>query len=192
MAGTVENLTYRPRHLRMAVDWFFNSEDFAGCLKSDEVSIIGHSMGGYTALAAAGGVPASFSHESSDGQSHHIETTSDPRIKALVLLAPATVWFKDEGALNAVDLPILLLAGEKDQYTPPDPHAQIVLNGVPDREKVQYRVVENAGHFSFLSPFPETMIHPQFLPSQDPPGFNREHFQEELNEEITDFLMRNS
>jgi predicted dienelactone hydrolase len=174
----------------MAVVWFFYSEDFAGCFESDVVSIIGHSMGGYTALAAAGGLPVSFSHESQDGASHLIEVTKDPRIKSLVLLAPATVWFNEENALNAVDCPILLIAAEKDQYTPPDFHAQIVLNGVPDQEKIQYRVVENAGHFSFLSPFPETMIHSKFLPSQDPPGFNREYFQEELNAEITDFLMR--
>lgn len=191
MEGTVENLTHRPRHIRMAADWFFNSKDFAGVLKPDAVSLIGHSMGGYTALAAAGGVPTSFPYESTDGQSQLIQVTPDPRIKSLVLLAPASVWFKADGALNAVDIPILMLVGEKDQYTPSF-HAQIILNGIPDHEKVLHRIVENAGHFSFLSPFPEAMSNPSFPPSQDPLGFNRESFQHELNEEITDFLLRNT
>ncbi|MCY9514785.1 alpha/beta hydrolase family protein [Paenibacillus apiarius] len=169
MEGTVENLTHRPRHIRMAADWFFNSKDFAGVLKPDAVSLIGHSMGGYTALATAGGVPTSFPYESADGQSHLIQVTPDPRI----------------------NIPILMLVGEKDQYTPSF-HAQIILNGIPDHEKVQHRIVENAGHFSFLSPFPEAMTNASFPPSQDPLGFDRESFQHELNAEITDFLLRNT
>lgn len=189
--GTVENLTNRPRHIRMSIDWFLNSKYFARFLKPDVVALIGHSMGGYTALAAAGGVPTSFPHESPDGQPHLIHVTPDPRIKALVLLAPASVWFKDDDALNAVDIPILMLVGEKDQYTPYF-HAQLILNGVPDKKKVQHRVVANAGHFSFLSPFPESMKNVSFPPSQDPPGFNRERFQHELNTEITEFLLRHT
>lgn len=187
--GTVDNLTLRPRHLSMAVDWFFNSRDFSGHIKSDAVSLIGHSMGGYTALAAVGGVPTSFPHESPDGQPHLIHVTPDSRIKSIVLLAPATVWFKAKRALNAVDIPILMFVGEKDPYTPYF-HGEIILNGVPDPEKVEHKIVKNAGHYSFLSPFPENMINPGFPPSQDPPGFNREHFHQEMNAEITEFLLR--
>lgn len=191
MEKTTENLIHRPRHIRKAIDWFFNSMDFAGILKPGVVSLIGHSMGGYTALAAAGGVATSFSYESKDGQSNIIHVTPDSRIKSLVLLAPASVWFKADGALNGVNIPILMIVGEKDQYTP-DFHAQIILNGILDHEKVQYRIVENGGHFSFLSPFPEAMTNASFPPSQDPPDFNRENFQHELNEEVTDFLLRNT
>jgi predicted dienelactone hydrolase len=43
--GAVENLTNRPRHIRTVVDWFFTSGKFAGFLKPDAVSIIGHSLG---------------------------------------------------------------------------------------------------------------------------------------------------
>lgn len=191
LEGTVENLTHRPRHIRTAIDWFVGRKDFAKALKPDAVSLIGHSMGGYTILAAAGGVPTSFPYESPDGQSHRIPVTPDPRMKSLVLLAPASVWFQDPGALNAVDLPILMLVGEKDHYTPYF-HAQIILNGVPDPKRIQHRIVENAGHFSFLSPFPEAMITASFPPSQDPPGFHRQTFHHELNAEILDFLLRNA
>ncbi|CAH8246437.1 alpha/beta hydrolase [Paenibacillus melissococcoides] len=90
--------------------------------------------------------------------------------------------------MNAVDIPIFMLVGEKDQYTPSF-HAQSILNGIPDHEKVQHRIVEIAGHFSFLSPFPEAMTNASFPPSPDPLGFNRESFQHERNEEITRFFV---
>ncbi|RUT33670.1 alpha/beta hydrolase [Paenibacillus zeisoli] len=188
LGNTVQNLTNRPRHLRMAVDWFFEDNLFKRMVEPDAVSLIGHSLGGYTALAAAGGVPTSLPHEDPDGLPKLIEVIPDPRIQSLVLLAPATVWYREEGALRAVHTPILMLDAEKDPYTPPF-HAQIILRGVPDRERITYRTIDNAGHFSFLTPFPELMRAPTFLPSQDPPGFDREHFHEILNAEVLDFLL---
>jgi len=189
LEGTVKNLENRPSHIHTAIDWFFESEKFARFLKADSISMIGHSMGGYTSLAVAGGIPTSFSNESLDGKPKQINVEHDRKIKSLVLLAPATVWFKDKGALSGVDIPILMIAGEKDQYTPPL-HAQIVLEGVADNSKIKYKIIENAGHFSFLSPFPQSMIKPEFIPSQDPFGFDREKFHNELNIEILDFLMQ--
>jgi pimeloyl-ACP methyl ester carboxylesterase len=91
--------------------------------------------------------------------------------------------------LSGVNIPILMLVGEKDEYTPYY-HAQIILDGVPDKAKIQHRIVENAGHYSFLSPFPESMTNAAFPPSQDPFGFNRESFHHELNAEVLDFLLR--
>ncbi|MCY7483962.1 alpha/beta hydrolase family protein [Paenibacillus alvei] len=187
LEGTMQNLANRPRHIRMAIDCFFENEGFAEKIIPNDVSVIGHSLGGYTALAAAGGEPTSFPHESPDGQPQRIEVTPDPRIQSLVLLAPASVWFQSEEALRMINIPILMLDAEKDPFTPAF-HAQIIMNGVADRDKVQYRTVQNAGHFSFLSPFPASMVSPSFPPSQDPPGFDRIQFQEELYAEITRFL----
>ena len=189
LEGTIQNLADRPKHLSMAIDWFAADEMFRHRVRPNEASVVGHSLGGYTALAAAGGVPTSFPRESPDGAERVVETTPDPRIRALALLAPATVWFRREGALRRVDAPILMLDAEKDPYTPPF-HAEIVLGGVADPTKIRYRTIPGAGHFSFLSPFPEAMRNPSFLPSQDPPGFDRERFHGELNAEIAAFLKR--
>ncbi|WP_334074401.1 MULTISPECIES: alpha/beta hydrolase family protein [Paenibacillus] len=185
--GTVENLTIRPRHLTRAIDYFYESEWCADSINSDTVSVIGHSMGGYTALAAAGGKPTSFPHESPNGIAEQIAVAADPRIRSLVLLAPASVWFRKPNALDEVHLPILLLAAEKDDYTPHF-HSQIILEGVKDRSKVEFAVIHGAGHFSFLSPFPEKMRHPAFLPATDPPGFDRPAFHQVLNARVLDFL----
>jgi predicted dienelactone hydrolase len=191
LVNTVDNLVNRPKHVVMAINWFFLSRKFVGLLKPDSVAIIGHSMGGYTALAVAGGVPASFPRESPDGHSRQINVTPDRRVRALVLLAPASYWFRKEGALKEVDIPILMLTGEKDEYMPrPYYHAKIILDGVPDRSKVRCRIVKNAGHFSFLSKFPESMTNKEFPPSQDPPGFDRSEFLPEMNNEVLEFLLR--
>lgn len=189
LEGTVENLENRPRHIYTAIDWFLEDEKFAGVLKTNSISIIGHSTGGTTALSVAGGIPTSLPNESSDGQPKQINVAHDRKIKSLVLLAPGTVWFKEKGALSGVDIPILMITAEKDQFIQPF-HAQIVLEGVADSSKVEHRIVENAGHFSFLSPFPEFMVTPEFFPAQDPVGFDREQFHNELNIEVLDFLMK--
>jgi len=52
LANAIENFEGRPRHVRIIVDWAFTSSPFAAHLARDGVAVIGHSLGGYTALAA--------------------------------------------------------------------------------------------------------------------------------------------
>ena len=185
--NTPNNLVARPRHLTLAIDGLLAK--FGAALRPDWVALIGHSLGGYTALALAGGQPGSLPYEHADGTPQPIPTTPDARVRALVLLAPATVWYRAADALRNVRVPILLLMGEKDEWVP-DFHAQIVLNGVADRRQVQHRIIENAGHYSFFSLFPPERTGPAFPPSQDPPGFDRARFQGELQVEILQFLLQ--
>jgi hypothetical protein len=51
---------------------------------------------------------------------------------------------------------------------------QIALKSMPDRSQVIFREIKNAGHFSFLSSFPEEMKNPNFLPKANPEGFDRD------------------
>jgi predicted dienelactone hydrolase len=189
LEGTAENLENRPRHINIAIDWFLESEKFSRFIKSDSISIIGHSTGGCTALSVAGGIPTSLPNESSDGKPKQINVEHDKKISSLVLLAPGTFWFREKGSLGGVDIPILMITAEKDEFIEPF-QAQIVLDGVVNSTKVEHKIVENAGHFSFLSPFPEFMITPEFFPAMDPAGFDRQKFQDELNLEILNFLMK--
>jgi predicted dienelactone hydrolase len=180
LEGTHENLENRPRHVRLTLDAVLSDAGFAAGTRPDEVALIGHSIGAYTALAVAGGRPWSETRQK-------VEVVADPRVRALVLLAPATGWYLAPESLLDVDVPILLLLAEHDPFTPRW-NADVVLAGVADRAKVTCRMIENAGHFSFLSPFPPAMKNAAFRPSVDPEGFDREEFHRRLPGEVLEFL----
>lgn len=188
-AESIEILADRPHHIRMVADWFFQSRH-APHLEPERYSVIGHSMGGYTALALAGGVPTSLPHQRPDRVALRIPVTADARVRALVLLAPATPWFRLRGALSAVDIPILMVASYHDLQAPYFYMCQLVLDGVPDASKVDYRLVEQAGHYSFLSPWPDALKSAAIPPSLDPPGFDRRAFLAQLYADISSFLER--
>lgn len=186
-AESLQLLADRPHHVRLAADWFFQSRH-AAQLEPERYSVIGHSLGGYTALALAGGVPSSLPHESPDRSVQRIPVTADPRLQALVLLAPATPWFRLPGALRDVRVPILMVASYHDLQAPYFYLCQLVLDGVADPSNVDYRLVEQAGHYSFLSPWPDALKSPAIPPSQDPPGFDRRAFLSQLYADISSFL----
>ena len=186
LANTASILENRPRHIRAVTDCLMSEAGIGPNLVQGSVGIIGHSLGGYTALALAGGVPTAFPHETADHQARRLQIVADERVKALVLLAPATAWFMAPGALRSVNVPILMFTAERDSHAPRW-HGEIIKHGV-DKTLVQHRSVPKAGHFSFLSPFPSEMVQPGFPPSQDPPGFDRSAFHVEMNSEILAFL----
>jgi len=189
LAFTEENLTRRPRQLRRVIDAAFAADGIGDRLAPD-VGVMGHSIGAYTALALAGGKPTSLAAESSDHRARPIEVTRDPRVAALALLAPATIWYREEGALEDVDVPVLMRAGEHDPHAPVMPHVDIVVDGLPDRGRVDHAVVPGAGHFAFQSVFPSAMTRPEFPPSQDPPGFDRAAYLDVLDTELVTFFRK--
>ncbi len=187
LEGTAANLENRPRHIRLAIDAAFADVAIGALLLPDKAALIGHSMGGYTALAVAGGRPIASPHETVGGQIQPVAVSRDRRVRALVLLAPACAWFWSDRALADIDVPIFLRTAEKDELAD---HLQVdfIKSGVRDPRQVEHRVVPNAGHHAFQSPFPRSMTRPDFLPSQDPEGFDRAAFQPVLYAEILSFL----
>lgn len=188
LSGTAANLENRPRHISLAIDAIFAGPAMNHHLAPERVSVIGHSIGGYTALAVAGGKPWAAPHESLDGKPHPVQVTPDERVRSLVLLTPATFWFLPE-SLSEVRVPILIRTGERDDLTPAS-HADTVIRGVYDPSLVEHKTIPGAGHFSFMSNFPPEMIRPDFPPSQDPEGFHREDIQPSLYADIAGFLKR--
>ena len=189
LSGTVANLENRPRHLHVVIDAALTDPIVGAHVAPRGVTIIGHSMGGYTALAVAGGKPTSLAQESPNGAAVTVPVRRDARVSALVLLAPATPWFMARGALADVDVPILMRTGERDMLTTAF-HAQVVASGLQDPAQLDHLVVANAGHFAFLSPYPPEMVSPAIPPSQDPPGFDRAAYLPVLFDEIVRFIRR--
>ncbi|MCP4119068.1 MAG: prolyl oligopeptidase family serine peptidase [Desulfobacteraceae bacterium] len=204
----------RPKHISAAMDAILNHDGFKTFIDKDRIGIIGHSAGGYTALAVIGGKPnpdnicahcgkhgedtvfcgrpAIFSNimgwfsSQGAGGGTIMENTHDPRIKAAVLLAPVGVLFNDEHSLARVNVPVRIYRAEKDEVLRYPYHAEVISKKLP--EEPEYVLVRNAGHYSFISPFPDSMKEDVGDAAMDPEGFNRGDFHEKMNREIAAFF----
>lgn len=188
LAGTAANLANRPRHVRLALDAVFADAAVGPSLAPGKAAVIGHSIGGYTALACAGGRPMALPNQAADGVARPVPVEPDPRIAAVALLAPALPWLMAPGALTDVHARVYARAGALDELAPPYVIERIV-RGLPASAPLDYQVVPGCGHFGFQSPFPPALAQqPGFAPAHDPPGFDRVAYQAELATELTAFL----
>ena len=187
LAGTPANLANRPRHVRLALDAALADAALGPHLAPDGAAVIGHSLGGYTALALAGGHPLALPNQTPDGVAHPVPVEPDPRVRALVLLAPALPWFMAPGALAEVRAPLLVRAGERDEHAPPY-FIERVLGSLPAGARLDYQVVPGAGHFAFFGPIPAALARGNFPPAYDPPGFDRAAYQPRLHHHVLAFL----
>jgi predicted dienelactone hydrolase len=178
--NTDEAARDRPRHLVHTIDALLAHETWGAHIDAQYIGAVGHSMGGFAALALGGGQPWSM-------QRVPLDTVADARIGTAVLLAPAIEWFRAHRALDSVRIPLLTMVGEHDPVTPAE-RVQHVLRALPPTVPSTIEVVPGAGHFAFITPFPAEMRRPDFPPSVDPPGFDREAFHERLPSRIAQFL----
>ena len=104
--STDVEVTARNRVLdtRFMIDEVEAGELAAGLADLDQVAVMGHSFGGFTALAMAGGFE---------------DIDADPRVDAIVPLAPASSRLDDK-ALASIDIPMLIVTGTNDETTPID------------------------------------------------------------------------
>lgn len=136
------------------------------------VAGVGHSIGATMLLALAGGQVWLRSGRC-------LPTITDARLDRLVLFAPATGFFQCPGALDAVRTPIRAWVGTNDVITPPA-QTNFLKEGLGDRVSVEVKVVDGAGHFSFMNELPPQISDP--LP-------NREAFLDSLAADLGAFVM---
>ena len=187
LANTAANLENRPRHITAALDAAFADPHLAGHLVSGRAAVFGHSMGGYTALAACGAKPIALPQQTADGKAAPVAVTPDPRVVAAILFAPALPWLMAPGALDGVHARVMVRACEKDETAPPF-FIEKIVRGLPPSAELDFGVVPAAGHFACFWP-----LHPALAklpPGQDPPGFDRAAYQPVLHADVLAFLTR--
>jgi predicted dienelactone hydrolase len=143
IAGTSDPIALaaanRPRDVSFVIDQMLArdrdpADALHGRIDERHIAVAGHSFGGFTALATAGGF---------------LDYQPDPRVDAIVPIAPATFGFTDE-ELVSIDVPTLLMGGTSDTVVPIEPgivRAWDLISGRPE-----YRVdLLAAGHNSFTN-----------------------------------------
>ena len=206
--------TERPRQVTRVIDALLADPQWRDRIARDasgpRIGAVGHSAGGYTVLALAGGAPdvsRLASHCTTEGAQDPIlcglrtqsrgagapaptpqpvTSLGDPRVRAVVALSPLGVVFTPE-SLAAIHVPIALYVADDDRYLVPRFHAEWVARNVPG---VEMHHVSNAWHFAFADA--PTMP----VPSEDgdigadPPGFDRAAFLKQLAQDIPAFFDR--
>ena len=180
------------------------------------IGALGHSAGGYTVLALAGGKPvlsrlrthceaeaeldpvlcklsrstggASMqASAAAEGQEEPVQ--ADTRVRAVMALAPMGVAFS-ASSLASITVPVAIYAGEKDTFLVPRFHAQWVkenMRGV----NATLQLVPNAGHYAFMNTPTMDLPSPDGNVAGDPQGFDRATFLDGLAQESIAFFDKN-
>lgn len=146
---TEQQLQTRTRRMRLALDAF--------AAPDVPVAGVGHSIGGMNLIALAGG-------QVWMGVGHKLDMPPDRRLSRLALFAPAIGFFQAPGALDTIDVPLLVWAASGDTLMPPA-QLEYLRQELAGRVPFELRVVEGAGHFSFMNVLPPHVTDP--LPDRD-------------------------
>jgi len=198
----------RPKQVSRVIDTVLGDGTLGSHIERERIGVVGHSNGGYTALAVAGAQPSrsaeaahcrehpddakfcgyggTAAREAAREVSANLPELRDPRVRSIVLMAPNAARFTDD-ALAKVTVPVLVYGAEKDDLTRVRYHAERLVRALPQVECV---VVKGAGHFSFVASFPTALTIVAGDGARDPEGFDRDAFHEVMNRDIVGFFNR--
>jgi len=206
-AGNRLDLTDRPRQIRRVLDFLLKEWSYHQYLDATKVGIFGFSLGGFTALVAAGGNPdltlmarlcsskpdapeCSFIKQRNGDQLDPGATAPlwihDPRIKAAVVTAPAASYLFGPDGLQQVRIPIQLWRAESDQQAPNAWNSDIVAKGLP--KVAEEHTVPQAGHFVFLAPCSDQLVQQAPQICTDAPSIDRVKFHRQFNQSVVAFF----
>ena len=194
----------RPAQLKRLIDYMLSEWRDHGRIDADRVGAFGFSAGGFTVLAAAGGLPDlgkvrphCAAHpegfecgviQRNPGPAQLPDPSvwfRDARIKAAVVAAPALGYAFD---LTAVTIPIQLWRAEDDHILPGPYYAQAVRDALP--RPPEYHVVKGADHMDFLAPCTEAVRKsaPDICDEVD--SFDRAGFHADFDRDVVAFFER--
>ena len=113
---------------------------FVAAVDPDSIAVTGHSFGGFTALAVAGGYENPLGSFVADG-----------RVDAIIPLAPATgddTRLMSDAGLESIRVPTLVMVGTKDSTTPVEPNVTRIWDLAKSEPLVRVELVD-AEHQSF-------------------------------------------
>ena len=208
------HLLRRPGQVERTIDYMLTAWPEHAHIDANRVGMFGFSAGGFTTLVLAGGAPdlsRAVAHCRTEpdawdclylrrrgwrlhaqAQATPPDWSHDPRIKAIVVAAPAVGYSFAPDHLAEVTIPVQLWGADHDDVV--EDSALIVRRLLPRR--VEFHLVQNAGHFSFIAPCSwieraAIIVGERFgVPAicSDRPGFDRPAFHKVFDDAVTAFF----
>lgn len=205
----VLQLWRRPAQLRRLASYLLDEWPQHTRLDGARVGAFGFSNGGFTVLVTAGGIPElgkvgpyCQTHPDHDlcralrqagvNPSHPaVEVppnawNPDPRVKAIVVAAPAFGFAFSPAGLKNVHIPVQLWRAADDRHQPNPEYEEPVRLALP--QPPEYHVVAGADHYDFLPPCDARLAASKPEICNDASGFNRAAFHSKWNAEIVRFF----
>lgn len=200
--GSVSNLYGRPLQISEAISTALLDPTLAPYLSADQVGVIGYSAGGETALILAGAQPdlqrlKNYCTERPDDRDacktqgellldrDDLHAQADPRVGALLLMAPLTLMF-GRHTLADVHVPVLLYSGDGDELLAVDKNAEALARKLP--QTPDYKLLAGAGHFVFMAPCNDELRASAPVMCNDREGVDREDIHRNLSAEAVRFF----
>ncbi|WP_372770168.1 alpha/beta hydrolase family protein [Pseudoalteromonas sp.] len=205
----------RPAEVSFALEQLTNEGLFNLDINTNNVLMLGHSAGGFTALALAGakleagksehycalasakndkscGYNAKRNTPLSDEQIVKISkqqvTMYDPRIKAIISLDPALGHAVNESSLEEVKVPTLVVGSVENDFLPFKQHAQYYAEHIKNAELVGIK--QGAGHFIYINQCEHNFKAQGVLLCKDRDGVDRKALQQQVLGHVFSFINR--
>lgn len=208
----------RARDVSAVIDGMLADPIFGPRLDPQRIGAAGHSLGGYTMIALAGGItaparlaefcaekgclpPTGFSDlrakagalAESDpayraARSEAGRSYRDPRVRAVFAMATGLGQAFLPDSLKRIDIPVAVVAGAADAIAPPGPNTQLIAANIPHAELTM--LPAPVGHFVFAGLCLEAgrATLPQIC--TDPPGVDRAAVEAETADLAAAFFAR--
>ncbi len=199
------DMAERPRQLHVLTDYMLKSWSEHRFIDPNRVGAFGFSSGGFTVLVAAGGEPnlalvaphcaehpkffdcaLVTSHPVSADALAAMHWIHDPRLKAVVVAAPAIGYAFGAAGLQHVTAKIDLWRAEDDRVLPNPFYAEAVRVGLP--RPPAYHVVPHADHFDFLAPCTDALATAAPFICKSEAGFDRAAFHAQFDRDVVAFF----
>jgi predicted dienelactone hydrolase len=199
----------RPPQLQHVLDYMLTEWPNHARIDPQRIGAFGFSAGGFTVLAAIGGMPdfakiaphcqahpdyfecelrkrAGTGLQPADPDGPAPASFKDARIKAAVIAAPALGYTFGQDGLDPVTVPVQLWSAEFDHILPAPDYADSVRAKLP--RPPEFHLVAKADHFDFLAPCSAELakIAPDIC--QALAGFDRAEFHQRFNAEVVRFF----
>ena len=198
----------RPLDISFALDELLGSSRFKDRIDQQRIGFAGYSLGGATGIWIAGaqGKPLDANgviencYQDLEGFvskdvirkidfSHVSHCYRDSRVSAMVVMAPALGWLFDEKSLEKIEIPVMIVASEKDDIAPPEKNAAIYAKKIT---RASFKMLPEANHYVYLNR--ASIVGKRFLEKrycEDPASIDRKQVHEDIASGALDFFDRN-